>query len=300
MKVFLTGGTGQVGYELKKRLEKLGHSVVAPSRKQLDLSATKTIAESVAEAHPDVIINAAAYTAVDKAEEDIEGAFAVNTHLPEALARFARARQLPLIHYSTDYVYSGLGTSPYKEDDQTDPKSVYGKSKLSGDKAIKNSGAQALILRTSWVYSARGHNFMKTMLMLASQREQLNVVDDQVGTPTSAAFIAETTIELLPLLVNNAAKGIYHLTPAGETSWYGFAQKIFELAREQGDELMLKRVAGIKTKDYPTPAQRPLNSRLSKEKLINLLQHELPTWQDELKSTLTEYYQQQKVDALPR
>jgi dTDP-4-dehydrorhamnose reductase len=287
MKILLLGKTGQVGFELHRVLSPLG-TLVAPDRKALDLSDEKAVSAYLADCRPDLIVNAAAWTAVDAAEEQTEAAMRLNRDLPAQLAAYAAAASCRLVHYSSDYVYPGSGDSPRTENSPTGPLNAYGRAKLAGDEAVMSSGADYLIFRTSWVYSARGNNFMKTMLRLAKDRPELNVVADQVGAPTPARLIAQiTTLGIY----NRLDAGVYHLAARGETSWHGFAREIFRMAREAGVSLALvpDRVHSIPTRDYPTPATRPLNSRLNVSKLERALNIRMPDWQSQLALTLAEY-----------
>lgn len=290
MNIFLTGGTGQVGFELQRELCPLGR-VMAPTRQELNLEDTAAVNDWLMQHRPDVIVNAAAWTAVDAAEEHCDQAYHLNVELPTQLASYARAQNILLVHYSSDYVYSGKGESPWQEDSPTGPLSIYGVSKLAGDKAVLASGAHHLILRTSWIYSAHGNNFMKTMLRLGRERDALRVVADQIGAPTPAHLIAEiTALALAKYQQGEISDGLYHLAPHGKTSWYGFAQAIFQLARERDVPLAIssERVKAIPTAEYPTPAQRPHNSRLNLERLEKALDIELPHWQPQLELTLGE------------
>ncbi|WP_048308516.1 dTDP-4-dehydrorhamnose reductase [Halomonas sp. PR-M31] len=288
MNIFLTGGTGQVGFELQRELSPLGR-VMAPTRQELDLTDIAGVNDWLLHHRPDAIVNAAAWTAVDAAEAQGDQAYHLNAELPAQLASYARAQNILLVHYSSDYVYSGKGEAPWQEDGPTGPLSLYGVSKLAGDKAVLASGAHHLILRTSWIYSTRGNNFMKTMLRLGRERDSLAVVADQIGAPTPAHLIAELTALALAKYREGAlSDGLYHLAPRGETSWYGFAQKIFQLAREQGVPLAIssERIEAISTEEYPAPARRPHNSRLNLERLEKALDIELPRWQPQLELTL--------------
>jgi len=287
MKILITGGNGQVGFELQRQLCLLG-TVMAPNRQELDLADAGAVEKWLVEHQPDLIVNAAAYTAVDKAESELERAQRLNAELPAQLARYCADRGHRLVHYSSDYVYPGSGESPWQELDATGPLSVYGRTKLDGDEAIQASACQHLIFRTSWVYSARGHNFMKTMLRLGRERDALKVVCDQIGTPTPARLIALITQAALR---RSLESGLYHLAPAGETSWQGFASEIFRQASALGEELAITpdRVAAIPTAEYPTPAQRPLNSRLCCQELERALGITLPSWQEQLALTLVEH-----------
>ncbi|GED23433.1 dTDP-4-dehydrorhamnose reductase [Halomonas halmophila] len=291
MKILITGGSGQVGFELQRRLSTLGE-IVAPTRAELDLSDVQSLTDYLNALEPGMIVNAAAYTAVDKAESEPELARRLNAELPEQLATYAASRGIPLVHYSSDYVYPGKGEMAWTEESGTGPCSVYGETKLAGDQAVETSGCRHLIFRTSWVYSARGHNFMKTMLRLARERSALQIVNDQVGAPTPARLIADITLLALHGMQQGlVGSGLYHLAPRGETSWHGFASEIFRLARESGESLSIdpEQVAGIHTNEYPTPAARPLNSRLSLEKLEGALAMRLPEWQAQLALTLDEH-----------
>lgn len=279
MRILLLGKTGQVGFELHRTLSPLGE-IDSPSRAELDLTNGKSLASYLANTQPGLIVNAAAWTAVDAAEENRTEAERLNTALPEQLARYAAVNNARLVHYSSDYVYPGTDETPWQETSPTGPVSHYGKTKLKGDQAIKQSGADYLIFRTSWVYSARGNNFLKTMLRLAESKSELNIVADQIGAPTPARLIAQIST----LAVHSElAKGLYHLAPRGETSWQGFASEIFRLAGQT------TKPKPIPTSDYPTAAHRPLNSRMDVSKLENALNIKLPDWQSQLELTLREY-----------
>lgn len=287
MNILLTGGNGQVGFELQRQLCLLGE-VSAPTRQALDLANPQAVSHWLEQHQPDLIVNAAAYTAVDKAEEEPELARRLNAGLPTHLADYAARQGITLVHYSTDYVYPGNGETRWQEDSPTGPLSVYGQTKLEGDQAVQASGCDYLIFRTSWVYSARGNNFMKTMLRLAQSKEELSIVADQVGAPTPARLIAQVTA----LAIHGQLKaGLYHLAPRGETSWHGFAQEIFWQAQQAGETLSMgpDNARAIPTSDYPTPAKRPLNSRMALSKLENALNISLPDWQSQLTLTLNEY-----------
>lgn len=287
MKILITGGSGQVGFELI-RYFCLHGEVLTPTRQELDLTDSEAVEVWLKHYQPDLILNAAAYTAVDKAELEPELAYRLNAELPAQLVAYATKHNILLVHYSSDYVYPGTGNEPWREDSPTGPLNVYGQSKLEGDEAIIASGCRHLIFRTSWVYSAHGNNFMKTMLRLAKERTSLNVVADQVGAPTPARLIALITFMAVERKI---AGGIYHLAPRGETSWYGFAQEIFSQARQTGESLAIAPEGDqpILTSDYPTPAKRPLNSRLDLHKLENALGTDLPDWQYLLGHTLREF-----------
>jgi len=271
LKILLTGATGQVGWELRKTLAPLGE-VKAFDRFGLDLADAPTVVASVRALQPDVIVNAAAYTAVDKAETERDAAFAVNATAPRVLAEEARRSGALLVHYSTDYVFDGEKPAPYVEADATNPINVYGASKLAGERAVAAAGGRYLILRTCWVYGPRGKNFYLTMLRLAKERPELHVVNDQVGAPTSSLSIARATVQLL----QQDAQGLYHMAAAGETSWCGFARAILKGAG------LATPVHAIGTKDYPTPARRPRNSRLDCSKLRREHGVALPPWEEQL------------------
>jgi len=279
VKILVTGRDGQVGWELARVLPALGE-VAAFTRAEMDLANPDSIVDRVRGFKPDVIVNAAAYTAVDKAETDKEQATLVNAAGPAFLAAEAQARGALLVHYSTDYVYDGTKTSPYVETDATNPLSVYGQSKLAGERAIEAVGCRHLILRTSWVYGARGRNFMLTMLKLGREKPMLRVVDDQRGAPTWSHEIAATTLALLKS--RNPQSGVYHLTAGGATTWCGFAREIFRIAGIQTP------VEPITTAEYPTPATRPANSVLSNEKMKNTFKVSLPSWGESLERCLAE------------
>jgi len=295
-KILLLGGTGQVGFELRRALAPLG-DVIAPGRKELDLAHPEAVRAFLAIVRPDMIVNAAAWTAVDAAEDHPEAARGLNAILPSELAEYATRQDIPLVHYSSDYVYPGTGEYDWQETDQPAPLSTYGRTKLEGDEAVVQSGAPHLVFRTSWVYAARGRNFMNTMLRLGSERDSLKVVSDQVGAPTPARLIAEVTLMALHGRDGRPAipSGVYHLAPRGEASWHGFAREIFARAATLGFDLAIspENVAPIPTRDWPTPARRPLNSRLSVAKLEDALGIQLPDWQRQLALTLEERWQWQ-------
>ncbi len=294
MTVLLFGGNGQVGHELRRSLRALGNVIVTTRSGELpegarcevaDFDRPDTLAALVERVAPAIVVNAAAYTAVDKAEDDVDAAFRTNAEAPGVLARACALRDIPFVHYSTDYVFDGQGSRPYREDDQTAPLGVYGASKLAGEDAIRAAGDRHLILRTAWVYGRHGHNFMKTMLRLGADRDELRVVADQVGTPTPAALIADVTTELLGL--RDAPSGTFHLTPRGETSWYGFAEAIFEEALARGLISRAPKVIPIATSDYPTRARRPVYSCLDIGKVEAHVGRRLPEWSDSLRRVLT-------------
>lgn len=287
MNIVLLGKTGQVGFELHRTLSPLGR-IDAPSRSELDLMSELAVNDYLNSKKPDLIVNAAAWTAVDDAEEYQAEAQRLNAELPAQLASYAVDGNIRLVHYSSDYVYPGTGTLPWVETSPTGPLSVYGETKLAGDHAVEHSGADYLIFRICWVYSARGNNFMKTMLRLAKSKTELNIVADQIGTPTPARLIAQVST----LAIRDELKcGVYQLASKGETSWYGFATEIFNQAVQMGETLLLTQdnARSINTLNYPTPARRPANSRMNVSKLENALNIELPDWQSQLTITLAEY-----------
>ncbi|MCQ2030425.1 dTDP-4-dehydrorhamnose reductase [Stutzerimonas zhaodongensis] len=285
MKILITGSTGQLSRELQLALAGEG-KVLALGHKVLDLAEPGQIRQQVRLLRPDLIINAAAYTAVDVAQGERDRAFAVNAIGPGVLAEEAALLGVPLIHYSTDYVFNGRKAEPYGEDDQPAPLSVYGESKLAGEQAIQAVGGEHLVLRTSWVYSTHGHNFLLTMQRLLQERDSLSVVEDEIGAPTWAGTLAMVTADMVRKWRsgNGGPSGLYHLTASGETSWYGFASAIAEHLQRQG--LLRAKIEPIRSADYPTAAQRPLNSRLSCARLQRDWQVELPAWEAALKQCL--------------
>lgn len=295
MKILLLGANGQVGWELRRALAPLGN-IVAFSRSEADFSNLENLRQLVANAQADVIVNAAAYTAVDKAESEPDLAERINHEAVAVLAAEAKRNQTLLVHYSTDYVYDGTKDAPYVETDSTNPVSVYGATKLRGEEAIRASGCRHIIFRTSWVYAARGSNFIKTMLRLATTRDELSVVADQTGAPTSAALIADVTAQALKAA---NLSGTYHLVAAGETTWHGFATLVIGEAQRLG--LALKagpgQVKAIPTSAYPTPAQRPANSRLNTDKLRTALGLTLPPWDDHVKRVVAQLVNESKNSA---
>ncbi|SEJ41506.1 dTDP-4-dehydrorhamnose reductase [Achromobacter sp. NFACC18-2] len=280
MKILLLGKTGQVGIELQRTLLPLGE-LIALGRAEADLARPTTLLE-VLEAHsPDVIVNAAAYTAVDKAEANSEMAHAINAESVSVIAQYARARDALLVHYSTDYVFDGAKASPYEPADTTNPLSVYGRTKREGEEAIVASGCRFLLLRTSWVFSAHGSNFLKTILRLAKERDELNIVDDQYGAPTSAELIADVTaLAITGHRQGLCNTGIYHLTAAGQTTWHGFACHIVARAAANGARIRAtpELIRPIPTEAYPLPARRPKNSRLGTSALSDALLLQFPDW----------------------
>lgn len=281
LSILISGQHGQVSRELQLRLGDLGQLHVL-GREQLDLAHPEAIREQVQALKPDLIINAAAHTAVDQAESEPELAFAINAQAPGIFAEEAAQLGIPLIHYSTDYVFDGSKDSPYNEDDVPNPLGVYGRSKLAGERAIAAVGGEHLILRTSWVYSQHGRNFLLTMQRLLQEKPELNIVADQIGAPTWAGTIALSTRALIERWQAGQAGawGTYHLTAEGETSWFGFAQAIAEQLKARG--LACARLIPILSSDYPTPARRPLNSRLDCSRLQREWQVSQPHWQQAL------------------
>ena len=284
MKILLLGKNGQVGWELQRSLSVLGE-LVALDRHSTpcgDLSQPQRLQETVRALRPDVIVNAAAHTAVDKAESEVDLARILNAAAPAALAQAAAETGAWLVHYSTDYVFDGSGDRPWLEGDATGPLGVYGQTKLEGEQAIAASGCKHLIFRTSWVYAARGGNFAKTMLRLAQERERLTVIDDQHGAPTGADLIADVTAHAIRIVQQKPElAGLYHLVAGGETSWHGYASHAIACAREMRPDLGWKvaEIAPVPTSAFPTPARRPLNSRLNTEKLQLAFGLALPHWQ---------------------
>lgn len=288
MKILLLGKNGQVGWELQRSLAPLGE-VLALDRNSTshcgDLSNLEGLADTVRVFRPDVVVNAAAYTAVDKAESDQSTANLINALAPEVLARACAAIGAYLVHFSTDYVFDGAGQKPWLESDATGPLNVYGHSKLAGEKGIAKQGAKHVIFRTSWVYGTEGGNFAKTMLRLAQEREKMAVINDQFGAPTGAALLADITALCLqriqPEQHEPYLSGIYHLAAAGETTWHAYAKYVLQQAQSLKPSLKytVKEVAAVATTEFQTPAARPLNSRLNCSQLENALQLKLPAWQ---------------------
>jgi dTDP-4-dehydrorhamnose reductase len=288
MKLLVLGANGQVGWELQRSLALVGE-VLAWDRSAGDLSQPEDLAAAVLAVQPDAIVNAGAYTAVDKAESEPELAHTVNAEAPGRLAQVAAQLHVPLVHFSTDYVFDGSGAHARTEDAATGPLSVYGRTKLAGEDAIRVSGCQHLVLRTSWVYAARGGNFAKTMLRLATEREQLRVVNDQWGAPTGAELLADATAHALRTLrTQPSLSGTYHLCAAGETNWADYARFVIDNARRLGRTLACHSVEGIPTSAYPTPAQRPLNSRLDCTSFERAFGLRLPHWEQGVRRMLTE------------
>ncbi len=293
MKILLLGKNGQVGWELQRSLAPLGE-LVALDRHLVDglsgdLSNLESLRATIRQVKPDVIVNAAAYTAVDKAESETELADRVNGLATGVMAEEAAASGAWLVHYSTDYVFSGQGVTPWQETDAVAPVNHYGASKLAGEQAIIASGCKHLIFRTSWVYGARGNNFAKTMLRLAKDRETLSVIADQIGAPTGADLIADVTaLAIQQVTKRPELAGLYHLAAAGEVSWHVYASHVIDFAKGLGEELAVTAVNPIETTAYPTPARRPLNSRLDTQKLRDNFSLHLPDWQSGVTRMLRE------------
>ena len=305
MRILLTGQNGQVGFELAKSLSGWRASspveLVAVSSADCDLAKPAALRALIQRVQPHVILNPAAYTAVDRAESEPDLAKAINAHAPEIMANEVQKTGGLLIHFSTDYVFDGQKAAPYTERDTTNPQSVYGLTKLQGERAIAESGVDHVILRTSWVFGVHGSNFLKTMLRLAAEREDLKVVNDQFGAPTSARFLASTVMRILERLGSlakddqtevdrKALSGLYHCSCVGRTSWFDYAQFGIELARQQGKALKLapERLLPIPSSDYPTPAARPANSLLDNTKLEKAFGLQRPDWQSEVERTVQE------------
>jgi dTDP-4-dehydrorhamnose reductase len=304
--ILLTGKNGQVGRELAAMLPSIGN-VVAVGRDELDLSKPDDIRNMIRESNPQLIVNAAAYTAVDKAESEELLAGAINAQAPGVIAEEAKKLGAAFVHYSTDYIFDGQKTTPYNENDTPNPQSVYGRTKLQGEKAVQQTGADHLIFRTAWVYGREGKNFLRTILRLATQREELRIVSDQIGAPTSSREIAAATTQILTRLFAHEKRthplakssGTYHMTAAGEISWAGFAEAILEHARTDPPRaswyatatnnlpLIARRVVPITTAEYPTPARRPAYSVLSNQSLAAAFQTHLPDWRAQLRSVFS-------------
>ena len=289
MKILLTGKTGQIGEELNNIVGDLGN-LITVDKEQLDLSKPNSIEPVILDTKPDIIINPAAYTAVDKAEEESDLAMTVNAIAPGLLAKAARKVGAGLIHYSTDYVFDGCSKIPYKEEDPPNPLNVYGKTKLAGEKALAEVGVPFLIIRTGWVYSLHGKNFLRTIKKLAEEKDIIQVVDDQIGAPTWARSVALKTHQILKQCLNkkwletkdSSLSGIFHLTCQGKTSWHGFARKVLNISNASQN---IKLIA-IPTSDYPAPATRPHNSLLNNEKIQRVFGLDMPHWEDALKDCM--------------
>jgi len=297
-KILVTGGTGQVGGELAKSLAPLGE-IVVPGRVEMDLSHAGSVRAIIRTVHPRWIVNAGAYTAVDKAESEPELAYAINAEAVRAIGEEARLIGAGVIHFSTDYVFEGTGSTPYIETDPTTPVSVYGASKLAGERALAESGAPHMIFRTSWVYGAQGKNFLRTILRLAREREVLRVVADQYGAPTWSRDLAKMAAHVMAQCEVTAQErtladvlaetsGVYHAAGSGETTWHGFAAEAVRLEQERSPEARLAKIESITTSEYPTPAKRPANSRLNCDKLARRFGWSMMDWRESLRQVLTE------------
>jgi dTDP-4-dehydrorhamnose reductase len=297
MRILLTGVNGQVGSALRGPLASLG-TVLAVYRTAFDLSRPSELPGILDAMAPDLIVNPAAYTAVDQAEVERELAYRVNAEAPHAMARWAASHDVPMVHFSTDYVFDGSGDRPWREDDRTEPLSVYGASKLAGEIAVRKAGGSFLVIRTSWVFAAKGKNFLNSIVSLARERSELRIVADQVGAPTSARSLAEGLISILGVTARDdrcgiarrfeAADGLVHVSNSGETSWYGFACAIVDGLRRRGIELAVGSVIAIQTQEFPTKATRPHNSRLDIGRLEKVLGVRMSNWRDALDQELDE------------
>ena len=302
-RILLIGKNGQVGAELAASLPRLGQ-VVSLDRQQLDLSKPVQVRRMIEDVRPNIIVNAAAYTAVDQAESDGAAAQAINADAPAVIAQEAKKIGAGVVHYSTDYVFDGLKTFPYDEDDPPNPRSVYGRTKLAGEQAVRGSGVPHLIFRTAWIYATRGRNFLLTVLRLASQREELRIVNDQFGAPTWCYEIARATTSILERQSRGSENppwlaeisGTYHMTAQGVTTWFGFAEAILEEVSPEhpwvetatsGHPLIGRRIVPITTAEYPTPACRPAYSVLSNSRLTQTFGVQLPNWRTQLRSAVT-------------
>jgi dTDP-4-dehydrorhamnose reductase len=291
MKILLTGSNGQVGFELKNKLRALGE-VIATDREELDLTNLNAIRTFIDQIKPDIIINPAAYTAVDKAESEPDLAYQINTLAPEVLATMARELDIPLVHFSTDYVFHGLKKEAYVETDLTNPQSVYGKTKCEGEEKIRTH-TKHIILRTSWVFGSHGNNFLKTILRLITEKESLNIVSDQWGSPASASMLGDVTFKIVDMILKNKKfndYGTYHVTNDGETNWHQYASLISSEAMKSNVKVKCApdKIHPLLTSEYPTAAKRPLNSRLNTDKLKKTFMLELPHWESEVKRVLKE------------
>ena len=295
MTVLVFGGNGQVGQELLRALASLGEVVATTRSGQLpdgsacevaDFGQPDSLPALLDRLQPSLVVNAAAYTAVDRAEQDVDAAFAANAQAPGVIARWCAAHGVPLVHYSTDYVFDGQGSAPYREDEPTAPLGVYGTSKRDGEDAVRAAGGRHLIFRTAWVYASHGANFLRTMLRVGAERDQLRVVADQIGTPTPAALIADVTAQALQH--PGHLSGTWHLTASGQTSWHGFAEAIFAEALANGALAKVPAVEAIPSSEYPTPAKRPAWSVLDNRRLQQDFGIVLPAWQDGLKRVMAE------------
>ena len=295
MKMLLLGSNGQLGKELERQLSEIGHLDAFP-KSLLDITNYKLVKDTVALINPNIIVNAAAYTAVDKAEDDQEKAYAINSDAVANLAQIAKTKDALLIHYSTDYVFDGTKPTPYVESDLTKPINVYGASKLAGEQAIARVNCKHLIFRTTWVIGKDGPNFAKTIIQLASQRNSLDIISDQLGVPTSPSLIAKVTVDAIQATKKKREwpKGIYNLVPHGVSSWYRIAQTLIDYAEYQDmqQNFSVKAIKAITTADYPTAAQRPLNSQLDTNKISSQLTFDLPYWKDDFLTVVKEIFKE--------
>lgn len=302
MRIFLTGTIGQVGGALLPLLPRHG-TVLAPSPEDFDLSKPETLAGKLDSFKPDLIINPAAYTAVDRAEDETDLAFRINAEAPGAIAQWAARHHVPMVHFSTDYVFDGAGTNARREDSPTGPLSVYGKSKLAGDTAIQAANGPHLIARTSWVYAAKGANFLRTIARLAGERKELRIVADQIGAPTSARAIANAVMGILEPNISGLGDllaqrgGVVNVVCAGETSWHEFATAIVGGLRARGMEFPVENIVPIGTGEFPTKAMRPGNSRLDLSRLNDVFGVTMPPWRDALETELDEFVAVEKAAA---
>jgi len=291
MKILLLGANGQVGYQLRRSLISLG-DVKLCTRLEADLENSEQLVDLIQKYNPSVIVNASAYTAVDEAEKEEEKAFAINSRAVGIIASEAKKLDALLVHYSTDYIFDGKKSESYTELDKTNPLSVYGKTKLSGENEILASGCKHLIFRTSWAYSLRGKNFIKRIIRLAKERKELKIISDQIGSPTSADFIADVTAHcIVRHQIQNNKSGIFNLTADGEVSWHSFAQFIIEELSNKGEsfEAMPENILPISTSEYPLPAQRPAYSKLNTEKIRQAFKLNIPHWRYHVKMMLDSY-----------
>jgi dTDP-4-dehydrorhamnose reductase len=293
MRILLTGVSGQLGGALLPRLRTIG-TVIAPDSKSFDLAKLDLLADILDRVKPQLIINPAAYTAVEQAEDERERATAINAMAPGILARWAAARNVPLVHFSTDYVFGGSGERPWREDDQPMPLSTYGLTKLAGERAIRAAGGCHLILRTAWVYASRGKNFLNTIVRLAQERKELRIVADQIGAPTSASLISDAVTRVVADGIDHLrdfcadAEGLVHFTASGETSWYGFARSIVEGLKKREVNLLVQSLVPVRSDEYPTRARRPQNSRLDLTRWYRFAGHKPPHWETALEQVLDE------------
>ncbi|MBS9543019.1 dTDP-4-dehydrorhamnose reductase [Morganella morganii subsp. morganii] len=298
MKILLFGKNGQVGWELQRSLAPLGEIIALDSQSN-DFHANflepEKLSETIEKIQPDIIVNAAAYTAVDNAEKDQENAYTINSDSVCILAKIAKKHNIWLVHYSTDYIFNGNGNNYWKENDKPAPLNIYGLSKLQGEYAIVENCHKYIIFRTSWVYAAKGNNFAKTMLNLGKIRSELSVIDDQYGVPTSAELLADCTCHAIrQALLNPNIAGIYHLVPKGETNWYEYAKLIFNEAKKLNYPLTIEHLHPIPATQYPLPAKRPYNSRLDTQKFEDTFKLNLPNWKDGVIRLIHELIQENK------